>query len=77
MLIKDFEIFVRAPARKPVSSIVVKLPVELARSVNSFAKATVLRELYAAQHAVGVVGWLEFDAKVQDQQKIAVLKMGS
>lgn len=37
----------------------------------------VLRELYAAQHAVGVVGWLEFDAKVQDQQKIAVLKMGS
>ena len=37
----------------------------------------VLRELYAAQHAVGVVGWVEFDAKVQDQQKIAVLKMGS
>ena len=37
----------------------------------------VLRELYAAQHAIGVVGWLEFDAKVQDQQKIAVLKMGS
>ena len=37
----------------------------------------VLRELYAAQHAVGVVGWLEFDAKVQDQQKIAVLKMGT
>ena len=37
----------------------------------------VLRELYAAQHSVGVVGWIEFDAKVQDQQKIAVLKMGS
>ena len=37
----------------------------------------VLREVYAAQHAVGVVGWLEFDATVQDQQKIAVLKMGS
>ena len=35
----------------------------------------VLRELYAAQHAIGVVGWLEFDAKVQDQQKIAVMKM--
>ena len=35
----------------------------------------VLRELYAAQHAVGVVGWVEFDAKVQDQQKIAVLQM--
>ena len=35
----------------------------------------VLRELYAAQHAIGVVGWVEFDAKVQDQQKVAVLKM--
>lgn len=35
----------------------------------------VLREVYAAQHAVGVVGWLEFDAKVVDQQKIACLKI--
>ena len=35
----------------------------------------VLRELYASQHAIGVVGWVEFDAKVQDQQKVAVLKM--
>lgn len=35
----------------------------------------VLRELYAAQHAVGVVGWVEFDAKIQDQQKVAVFKM--
>ena len=36
----------------------------------------VLRELFAAQHAVGVIGWLEFDSKVQDQQRISVLKMG-
>lgn len=35
----------------------------------------VLRELYAAQHAVGVVGWTEFDSKVENAQKIAVLKM--
>ena len=35
----------------------------------------VLREKYATQHATGVVGWLEFDAKVQDQQGLAVLKM--
>ena len=35
----------------------------------------VLRELYAAQHAVGVVGWVEFDAKIQDQQKIAAYKI--
>ena len=35
----------------------------------------VLREVYAPQHAVGVVGWLEFDAKVQDQQKLACMQM--
>ena len=35
----------------------------------------VLRELFAIQHAVGIVSYLEFDAKVQDQQGIAVLKM--
>lgn len=35
----------------------------------------VLREKYATQHATGVVGWLEFDAKVQDQQGLAVMKM--
>lgn len=34
----------------------------------------VLREKYADEHAVGVIGWLEFDAKIADQQKIAVLK---
>ena len=33
----------------------------------------VLREKYADEHAIGVVGWVELDAKVQDQQKIAVL----
>lgn len=35
----------------------------------------VLYEHFATQHAVGVVGWLEFDAKVQDAQKLAALKM--
>ena len=35
----------------------------------------VLREKYADEHAVGVVGWLEFDAKVIDEQQIAVLEM--
>lgn len=37
----------------------------------------VLREVYAAQHAIGVVGWIEFDGKVANQQKIAVLKMAN
>lgn len=35
----------------------------------------VLRELFATEHAVGVVGWVEFDSKVTNNQKIAVLKM--
>lgn len=34
----------------------------------------VLREKYADEHAVGVIGWVELDAKIADQQKIAVLK---
>ena len=33
----------------------------------------VLREKYADQHAVGVVAWMEFDAKVEDAQKISKL----
>lgn len=47
----------------------------LATKFSEEMSIEVLRELYAAQHAIGVVGWLEFDAKVQDQQKVAVLKM--
>jgi HK97 family phage major capsid protein len=35
----------------------------------------VLREKYATQHAVGINAWLEFDAKVENVQKIAKLTM--
>ena len=35
----------------------------------------VLREKYADEHAVGVIGWVELDAKIADQQKIATLTM--
>lgn len=37
----------------------------------------VLREKYATQHAIGVVGWLEFDSKVENAQKIAKLVMAA
>lgn len=37
----------------------------------------VLREKYATQHAIGVVAWFEFDSKVTDNQKLAVLTMKS
>lgn len=37
----------------------------------------VLNELFSIQHAIGAVAWLEFDAKVQDAQRLAKLTMGA
>lgn len=37
----------------------------------------ILNELYAAQHAIGVVGWGEMDAKIENGQKIACAACGS
>ena len=47
----------------------------LATKFSEDMSIEVLREKYATQHAVGVVGWLEFDSKVEDAQKIAKLVM--
>lgn len=47
------------------------LAVKLAEDVN----IQVLHEKYATQHAIGVVGWIEIDAKVENAQKIAKLTM--
>lgn len=33
----------------------------------------ILREKYATKHAIGVVAWFEFDSKITDEQKLAVL----
>ena len=49
----------------------------LATKFSEDINIQVLREKYADQHAVGVVGWLEFDSKVEDAQKIARLVMGN
>lgn len=49
----------------------------LATKFSEEMNIEVLREKYATMHAVGVVGWLEFDAKVEDAQKIAKLVMHS
>lgn len=46
------------------------LAVKFSEEVN----IQVLREKYADEHAVGVIGWVELDAKIADQQKIATLK---
>ena len=49
----------------------------LATKFSEEVHIKVLRELYAAQHAIGVVGWFEFDSKVINNQKIAVFKMAA
>lgn len=47
----------------------------LATKFNEDINIEVLRERYADEHAIGVVGWFEFDSKVIDNQQIAVLQM--
>lgn len=49
----------------------------LATKFSEEMNIDVLRERYAPQHAIGVIGWVEFDAKVQNEQKLAVLTMHS
>ena len=45
----------------------------LATKFSETANIQVLREKYATQHATGIVGWVEFDSKVEDAQGISVL----
>lgn len=47
----------------------------LAVKVSEDMNIEVLRERFATEHAIGVVGWLEMDAKIENEQKIAILKM--
>lgn len=47
----------------------------LATKFSENISLQVLRERFADEHADGIVGWLEFDATVEDQQKIAKLVM--
>ena len=47
----------------------------LATKFNEEINVEVLRERYADQHVIGVVGWFEFDSKVENAQKIAKLVM--
>ena len=47
----------------------------LATNVQEDINITVLREKYADQHCLGVLGFVQLDAKVQDAQKISKLVM--
>lgn len=47
----------------------------LAVKLSEDISIEVLREKFATQHAVGVVGWMEIDSKVENNQKISKLIM--
>lgn len=49
----------------------------LATKFSEDMSIEVLREKFATQHAVGVVGWVELDSKVENAQAIAKLTMAS
>lgn len=49
----------------------------LAVKIGEGVSLQLLMEKYATQHAVGAVAWFEFDSKIENQQKIAVLKMAA
>jgi len=49
----------------------------LAVKVSEDLSIEVLREKYATQHVIGVVGYVEIDSKVENAQKIAKLQMAS
>lgn len=47
----------------------------LATKFNEEVNVQVLREKYADEHATGIVGWFEFDSKVENEQGLAKLVM--
>ena len=47
----------------------------LAVNIQDVLEIQVLREKFATMNAIGVVSWLTADAKVADQQRIAVLEL--
>lgn len=47
----------------------------LSVNIRENISVEVLREKYATQHALGVVAWFEFDSKITDAQKLAVMTM--
>ena len=49
----------------------------LATKFSENINIQVLRERYADEHADGIIGWFEFDSKVEDAQKIAKLVMAN
>lgn len=49
----------------------------LATKFSEDINIEVLREKYATMHAIGVVGWVEFDSKIENEQAIAAMTMAN
>lgn len=49
-------------------------PSGLAVKLAEDLEIEVLRERFATQHVVGVVGWIDVDSKIENEQKVALLK---
>lgn len=49
----------------------------LACKLSQNVEIQALNEMYAAQHAVGVVGWVEADSKIENSQKFVGIKMSA
>ena len=49
----------------------------LALKISENINIEILREKYATEHAIGVVGYMECDAKVENAQKLAALVMSA
>ena len=49
----------------------------LATKFSEDINIEVLRERFSTEHAIGVIGWFEFDGKVENAQKIARLVMAA
>ena len=50
-------------------------PSGVAVKISENPEVQVLREKFADEHAVGVICWLEMDCKVENDEKVATLKM--
>lgn len=49
----------------------------IACKVAENPEVQVLQEAFATEHAVGILCWMELDGKVENEQKIARMKMGT
>lgn len=60
-----------------VAGVFVNPGAALALRMSPEVEIQVLRELFAAQHATGVVAWVDFDTDVENWQAVSQLKMAA